>query len=95
MRRETGDPSLRSEHDTTLTIKSLLTTSIIRPARMLILSPIVFLLSFYVAVVFAYTYILFTTITEIFILSISAMSAEVERVFSGAKITIDDKRQRL
>ena len=29
------------------------------------------------------------------ILSIPAMSAEVERVFSGAKITIGDKRQRL
>ena len=29
------------------------------------------------------------------ILFISAMSAEVERVFSNIKITIDDKRQRL
>ena len=66
LRRETDDPSLRSEYDMNFTMKTFLTSSIIRPARMLILSPIIFLLSFYVAVVFAYTYILFTTMTEVF-----------------------------
>ena len=66
LRKETGDPSFRSEHDNAFSTKAFLTTSIIRPAKMLILSPIIFLLSFYVAVVFAYTYILFTTMTEVF-----------------------------
>ena len=66
LRRETGDPSLRSEYDMTFSMETFLTSSIIRPARMLILSPIIFMLSFYVAVVFAYTYILFTTMTEVF-----------------------------
>ena len=66
LRKETGDPLFKSQHDTNFSAKTFLTTSLIRPARMLILSPIIFLLSFYVSIVFAYTYILFTTMTEIF-----------------------------
>lgn len=66
LRRQTGDQSYRSDHDTTFSAKTFLTTSIIRPVRMMILSPMIFFLSLYVAVVFAYTYILFTTMTEVF-----------------------------
>ena len=37
-----------------------------RPARMLVLSPVIFLLGLYVALVYAYTYVLLTTMTEVF-----------------------------
>lgn len=40
--------------------------SIIRPTKMLFLSPIVFLLSLYVAVIYGYLYLLFTTMTVVF-----------------------------
>lgn len=66
IRKETGDPLFRSEFDIKLRLRDLLSSWLTRPIRMLILSPIIFLISFYVAVVFAYTHILFTTMTEIF-----------------------------
>lgn len=40
--------------------------SIVRPTKMLFLSPIVFLLSLYTAVIYGYLYLLFTTITDVF-----------------------------
>ncbi|CAG7943835.1 unnamed protein product [Penicillium salamii] len=66
LRQETGNPKLRSALETTLTRKELFLLSIIRPAKMLFLSPIVFLLSLYVGLVYGYLYLLFTTITSVF-----------------------------
>lgn len=40
--------------------------SIVRPTKMLFLSPIVFILSLYVAIIYGYLYLLFTTMTEVF-----------------------------
>lgn len=40
--------------------------SIVRPAKMLVFSPIVLALSTFMAVVYGYLYLLFTTITEVF-----------------------------
>lgn len=66
LREARGNMSYQSLHGTEMTTKSLLTIAVIRPFRMLFASPIIFLLSAYVAVVFGYTYILFTTITDVF-----------------------------
>ena len=66
MRIQTGNHLYRSEHDQKVDVKSLTISSIGRPLRMMILSPMIFLLSFYTSVVFAYTYVVFTTVTEIF-----------------------------
>jgi len=44
----------------------LLLLSVVRPTKMLFLSPIVFGLSLYVAVSYGYLYLVFTTMTEIF-----------------------------
>jgi len=44
----------------------ILSQGLIRPLRMLFLSPIVFLLSFYMSVVYGLLYLLFTTITGVF-----------------------------
>lgn len=66
LRKETGNQNLRSALDTGRTPKDLFIFSIVRPTKMLFFSPIVFLLSLYVAVIYGYLYLLFTTITFVF-----------------------------
>ena len=66
LQKETGNPNLRSVLDTGRTTKELFIFSILRPTKMLFLSPIVFLLSLHVAVVYGYLYLLFTTMTSVF-----------------------------
>ncbi|CAD6576751.1 MAG: hypothetical protein ASARMPRED_007868 [Alectoria sarmentosa] len=66
LRKSTGDDSYRSVHHVTHTMVRFLTVSVMRPARMLVLSPVIFLLGLYVALVYAYTYVLLTTLTEVF-----------------------------
>ncbi|WEW56773.1 hypothetical protein PRK78_002225 [Emydomyces testavorans] len=64
--KETGNQNLKSALDMGIHPKQLFLQSIIRPTKMLIFSPIVFLLSLYVAVVYGYLYLLFTTISAVF-----------------------------
>ena len=66
LRKDTGNPNLRSAFDSGLKPKDLFWYSIVRPSKMLLLSPIVLLLSIYVDLVYAYLYVMFTTITEVF-----------------------------
>jgi hypothetical protein len=66
LRKSTGNPLLKSKLDSGLTPKDLFLFSIVRPTKMLIFSPIVLLLSVYVAVTYSYLYLFFTTITEVF-----------------------------
>ncbi|KAI9872511.1 MAG: hypothetical protein M1830_001537 [Pleopsidium flavum] len=58
LRKETGNDSFKPAHNVTTTGRGFLRESIIRPARILLLSPIIFLLAVYVAVVFDYLYLL-------------------------------------
>ncbi|MCJ1281917.1 hypothetical protein MMC26_001240 [Xylographa opegraphella] len=66
LRKETGNQSFRSALHSGLSPVNLFKRSIIRPAKMLFLSPIVLLLSIDMAIVYGYLYLLFTTITEVF-----------------------------
>ncbi|KAJ6057629.1 uncharacterized protein N7446_008526 [Penicillium canescens] len=66
LQKETGNMNLRSALDSGRTPRDLFLFSIVRPTKMLFLSPIVFLLSLYVGVVYGYLYLLFTTITPVF-----------------------------
>ncbi|KAJ5612944.1 hypothetical protein N7510_006138 [Penicillium lagena] len=66
LQKETGNANLRSALDDGRSPKDRFWFSIVRPTKMLFLSPIVFLLSLYVAVIYGYLYLLFTTITEVF-----------------------------
>jgi multidrug resistance protein len=65
LREETGNPNLRSALDTGRTPRDLFAFSISRPLKML-LSPIVFSLSLYAAVVYSYLYLCFTTFEVVF-----------------------------
>jgi len=66
LREETGNPNLRSALTASGTPKELFLKAIVRPMKMLILSPIVLLLSLYMAFVYGLLYLLFTTITAVF-----------------------------
>lgn len=66
LRKETGNPALRSKLDNGLTYSELLKRALIRPTKMLFYSPVVFLLSLYMAVAYGILYVLFTTFTFVF-----------------------------
>ena len=66
LRKQTGNENLRSKLKSPLTSRALFKLSIIRPFRMLVFSPVVLILSAYVAIVYGYLYLLFTTITEVY-----------------------------
>ncbi|KAH8669580.1 major facilitator superfamily domain-containing protein [Tricladium varicosporioides] len=66
LRKETGNQLLRSKLDAGLSPKDFFIRSIIRPAKMLVFSPIVLITSIYVGLVYGYLYLLFTTFTIVF-----------------------------
>ena len=68
MRKATGNDKFRSKYDSdpSTTGSHILRKSLVRPAQMLVQSPIVLLFSIYVSVVYGFLYILLTTITEVF-----------------------------
>lgn len=66
LRKETGNPHLRSALDTGKSPKELFAFSIARPLKMLFFSPIVFLMSLYMATIYGYLYLLFTTYPRVF-----------------------------
>lgn len=66
LRKETGNPNLRSALTAPGTPKELFIKAIVRPMKMLLLSPVVLLLSLYMAFVYGLLYLLFTTITAVF-----------------------------
>lgn len=66
LKKETGNENLRSKLDSGITKKEYFKRAIIRPTKMLIFSPIVLALSIYMAVVYGYLYLLFTTLTPVY-----------------------------
>jgi hypothetical protein len=66
LRKETGNLELRSALDTGKSSNDLFKIAIVRPTKMLLLSPIVSSLSLYMAVLYGYLYMLFTTFPSLF-----------------------------
>ncbi|KAI9710403.1 MAG: hypothetical protein M1812_007439 [Candelaria pacifica] len=66
LQKETGNQNLRSKMDTGISPPQLFLIAIIRPSKMLIFSPIVFFMSLFMAIVYGYLYLLFTTFTLVF-----------------------------
>ena len=66
LRKETGNPLLKSRLDNGMTTKELFLYSIVRPSKMLLFSPVCLSQSLYVAIIYSYLYLMFTTVTEIF-----------------------------
>ncbi|KAG0649326.1 Cyclopiazonic acid biosynthesis cluster T [Hyphodiscus hymeniophilus] len=67
LRKETGNPNLISALHDGLAPRQRIKNAIARPLNMLFTEPIVFILSFYVAVLFGYLYLFLTTFPRVFI----------------------------
>jgi hypothetical protein len=66
LRASTGNPHLRSRLARPLTPRQVLVQALVRPTMLLLRSPILLVISLYVALVFGLMYLLFTTFTSVF-----------------------------
>lgn len=67
LRKETGNQDLRAPTELSgRTPGQLLLLNVVRPTKMLVKSPVVFLLSLFIAVIYGYLYILFSSMTIVF-----------------------------
>ncbi|KAJ5753005.1 MFS transporter [Penicillium odoratum] len=66
MRARTGNPDLRPKMDSTSSPRQAMLQVLVRPLLLLVRSPILFVISLYVALVFGVMYLLFTTFTSVF-----------------------------
>ncbi|KAF2801672.1 bicyclomycin resistance protein [Mytilinidion resinicola] len=66
LRASTGNLELRSRLDTGRTTTDLIRHALLRPLKILFLSPVVIAFSVYLAIVYGYIYLLFTTITPMY-----------------------------
>ncbi|KAM4066943.1 major facilitator superfamily protein [Hirsutella rhossiliensis] len=66
LRKETGNQGLRSSLDNGHSSREIFATAIVRPSKMLIFSPIVFLLSLYMCILYGYLYLIFTALPDLF-----------------------------
>lgn len=66
LRKATKNPALRSKLDRGIPIGKLLIQELERPLKLLLFSPIVLLLSIYVAFCFGLTFLLFTTFPSVY-----------------------------
>jgi len=104
LRKETGNAALVSKMDRGLTPRQLFLRAIIRPTKLLILSPIVLLLSLLCAFVFGLLFLLFTTFPTVYeeqyhfttgTSGLSYLGVGIGMVISlGAFATVSDKLQK-
>ncbi|KAL8725729.1 MAG: hypothetical protein Q9166_007179 [cf. Caloplaca sp. 2 TL-2023] len=66
LQKETGQEEYKSKLESDLPTKTIFFRAIIRPSKMLLFSPIVLGLSSYMALVYSYIYLLFTTFPLVF-----------------------------
>lgn len=83
LRRETGNEQLRSKLDAGLNKSDYFRRNIVRPLKMLLRSPIVALISVFIAVVYGYLYLMFTSITQVFEGSYGFSAQDAGLVFLG------------
>ncbi|KAF2280683.1 MFS general substrate transporter [Westerdykella ornata] len=86
LRKETGNPHLRSKMALDIPPREVFIRAIVRPMKMLFFSPIVLLMSLYVAVNYGVLYLLFTTITFVFQKQYRFSSSMVGLSFLGSGI---------
>lgn len=66
LRKETGNPNLRSKLAKDTTHKELIIRAIVRPIKLLVRSPIVLAMSSFIAIIYALLYLLFSTFSFVF-----------------------------
>ena len=83
LRKETGNMKLRSAMQSDKSPRDMFLLSIIRPTKMLCLSPIIFGLSLYIAICYGYLYLIFTSNSELFEKKYHMSSSSVGLTFLG------------
>ncbi|KAK0611396.1 bicyclomycin resistance protein [Immersiella caudata] len=86
LRKETGNELLRSKLDAGLTPKEYFRRGIIRPLKMLIFSPYCIIFAIYISILYGYLYLMFTSITDVFMRGYGFSTATVGLVFLGLGI---------
>ena len=86
LQKETGNMALRSKLDFGLTPKELFKRAIVRPTKLIFLSPICGLMSLYMAVIYGFLYLLFTTFTFVFEENYGFSESLVGLVYVGSGI---------
>ncbi|KAL8897001.1 MAG: hypothetical protein Q9207_007436, partial [Kuettlingeria erythrocarpa] len=66
LRKESNNPDFRGRYTSQLPAFAVFKLAIVRPLKLLFLSPIVLALSTFMAIVYGYLYLLFTTLTDVF-----------------------------
>ncbi len=94
LQKETGNMQLRSKLDKGLSPREIFLRAIVRPTKMLLFSPIVFLLSLYMAIVYGYLYLLFTTITAVYEQEYGFSQGSAGLAYLGMLKTRDEKSRR-
>ncbi|OQE09449.1 hypothetical protein PENVUL_c006G09303 [Penicillium vulpinum] len=83
LQRQTGNQNFRSALEAGQPTSSLFMFSILRPTKMLFLSPTVSLLALYIAVIYGYLYLLFTTFPTVFLNVYHFSSGDVGLTYLG------------
>ncbi|KAL8358770.1 hypothetical protein RB598_003151 [Gaeumannomyces tritici] len=83
LRAETGNANLRSKLDIGLSPRDYFSRSIVRPLKMLAFSPVCQIFSIYIAIVYGYLYLMFTSITPVFEQYYGFTTSNVGLVFLG------------
>ncbi|KAF2173644.1 hypothetical protein M409DRAFT_61965 [Zasmidium cellare ATCC 36951] len=86
LQKETGNFDLRSAQDSGLSKKDLILRALVRPFKMLFLSPIILLMSIYAAFVYGILYLLYTTFTFVFTENYGFSSSNVGLTYIGSGI---------
>ncbi|KAI1419092.1 cycloheximide resistance protein [Xylaria sp. FL1777] len=66
LRKETGNPLLRSKLDVGLSPGDFFKRSAVRPIKMFLFSPVISIMALYTLLTYGYLYLQFTTMTEVF-----------------------------
>jgi MFS family permease len=83
LRKQTGNAHLHSKLDTGKTPGQLFAFSIFRPLKMLFGSPVLFFISLYVALIYAYIYLCFTTFPRVFMVNYGFSLGQTGLVYLG------------
>lgn len=83
IRKETGNMLIRSKYQSDLNAGALFRKTMFRPAKMLLLSPIVQIISLYAATIYGMMYLVMTTLTEVFQKQYHISQGPVGLVFLG------------
>lgn len=86
LQKETGNPNLHSALRQTKPPRQVFLQSILRPTKLILFSPIVFLLSIYAAITYGYLYLLFTTMSPLFMKQYGISAQNVGLCYLGVGV---------